>query len=94
MRCIIKGKIILCVYRQPSVSDLTLIDSLTQFRSDNFSLPIIIVGDFNVHECDWLNSPFNSSAGTALHGFCELFGLSQLIDKATRWNAILDLAIS
>ena len=89
-----QGTMILCVYRQPSVSDLTLNDSLTQFQSDNCSLPVIIVGDFNIHEHDWLSSPFTSSDGTALCGFCELFGLSQLIDRATRRDAILDLAIS
>ena len=85
---------ILCVYRQPSAIDTTLINSLTRFRLANSHYSIIIVGNFNVHERDWLGSPFTSSAGSALHGFCELFGLSQLVDKGTRKDAILDLVIS
>ena len=87
-------KIILCVYQQPSATDTTLIDSLTRFRLANSRHSIIIVSDFNVHECDRLSSPFMSLAGTALRKFCELFGLSQLVDKGTRKDAVLDLAIS
>ena len=47
-----------------------------------------------VHERDCLSSPFTSSAGGALLGFYELFGLSQLINKATHKDAKLDLEIS
>ena len=35
-----------------------------------------------------------SPAGTALHNFCELFGLSQLVDRGIHKEAILDFAIS
>ena len=86
--------IILCVYRRPSANDTTLIDSLTRFRLASGQNSFIIVGDFNVHESDWLGSAFTSPAGTALRNFCELFGLSQLVDRGTRKEAILDLAIS
>jgi len=85
---------ILCVYRQPSATDTTLIDSLNRFCLANSHHSIIIVGDFNVHECDWLGSPFTSPTGSALHEFCELFGLSQSVDRGTHKEAILDLAIS
>ena len=81
-----QGAMIICVYRQPSMSDPTLIDSLTQLRSDHSQHPVVIVGDFNVHESDWLGSPFFSSAGTAVRVFCEMFGLQQLVDRATRKN--------
>ena len=86
--------IILCIYRQPSPTDITLIDSLTRFRIANRHCSIIVVGDFNVHDRDWLGSPFTSPAGAALCGFCEMFGLSQLVEQGTRRDAILDLAIS
>ena len=92
VRC--QRTMILCVYRQPSANDTTLIDSLTRFRLANGQNSVIIVGDFNVHESDWLGSAFTSPAGTALRNFCELFGLSQLVDRGTRKEAILDLAIS
>ena len=70
-----QGTTTLCACRQPIVSDLTSVDSLAQFRLDNYNLPIIIVSDLNVHERDWLNSPFISLAGATLRRFCELFGL-------------------
>ena len=69
-----QGTIILCIYRQPGASDVTLIDSLTRLRAANSCHPIIIVG--NVHEREWLGSPFTSAAGAALREFCELHGLS------------------
>jgi len=45
-----QGTVIVCLYRQPSRSDLTLIDSLTEFRSAHSHHPSIVVGDFNVQE--------------------------------------------
>ena len=64
-------------------SDATLIDSLTQFCSDHTQHPVAIVGDFNVHEHEWLVSLFTSSIGTVVCGFCETFGLQQLVDRGT-----------
>ena len=71
-------------------NDMTLVDSLTRFHLANGQHFVIIVGDFNAHEGDWLGSSFTSPAGTALHNFCELFGLSQLVDKANCRDAISD----
>ena len=56
--------IILCVYRQPGATDTTLTDSLTRFCLANSHHSIIIVNDFNVHERDWLSSPFTPPAGS------------------------------
>ena len=89
-----QGTIILCIYRQPGASDVILIDSLTRFRAVNSRHPIIIVGDFNVHEREWLGSSHTSAAGVALREFSELCGLSQLVDRSTRGDAMLDLALS
>jgi len=66
-----QGTMIICVNRQPSVSDPTLIDSLTQLHSDHSQYPVVIVGDFNVHESEWLGSPFTSSAGSAVMDFVK-----------------------
>jgi len=89
-----QGTVIVCLYRQPSSSDLTLIDSLTEFCSSHSHHPLIVVGDFNVQEQEWLGSPYTSSAGSAFRGFCEAFGLRQLIDQGTRQGAVLDLIIT
>ena len=42
--------IIVCVYRQPGASDLTLIYLLTQLCLDHCQDAVVIVGDFNVHK--------------------------------------------
>lgn len=89
-----QGILILCIYQQSGVSEATLVDSFTRFRVANSHLPIIIVGDFNVYEHEWLGSSFNYAVGIALCGFCKLYGLSQLVDQGTCDNAILDLVIS
>ena len=64
VRC--QRTMILCVYRQTSANDTILIDSLTRFRLVNGQNSVIIVGDFNVYESNWLGSTFTSPAGTAL----------------------------
>ena len=74
--------------------DLALIHSLTQLRLDHSQNPVVIVGDFNVHEREWLGSPTTSSAGTAVRGPCETFGQQQLVDRGTCKSAILDLVIT
>lgn len=47
---------IVCCYRQPSPSDLTLFCQLDKLLDSNTSLSPVICGDFNVHEVSWLNS--------------------------------------
>ena len=84
---------ILCIYHQPSNSDITIIDSLTGFRAA-YQLPMIIMGDFNVHHQDWLSSTHTSTAGRSLLEFCEYSGLSQLVTEPTRGDVILDLVIT
>ena len=64
-----QGTVIVCLYCQLTRSDLTLIDSLTEFRSSHSHHPLIVVGNFNVQEQEWLGSPYTSSAGSALRGF-------------------------
>ena len=61
----------LCILPTP----IGLIHSLTQLHSSHSQHPIIIVGDLNVREREFLGSPYTSSAGTVVHKFCETFGL-------------------
>ena len=77
-----KSVVILCVYRQPGDSDITVIDSLTRFRTA-YQHPMIVMGDFNVHHQDWLCSNHTSTAGRSLLEFCEYHGLSQLVAEPT-----------
>ena len=90
-----QGTIILCIYRQPEASDVTLIDLLTRFRAANSHHPIIIIaGDFNVHGREWLGSSYTSANGAALREFCKLCGLSQLVHRDAHMDVILDSALS
>ena len=59
---------ILCIYCQSSDSDITIIDSLSGFRAV-YQLPMIIMGDFNVHHQDWLSSTHTLTAGRSLLEF-------------------------
>ena len=89
----LQGTAILCVYRQPGDTDLTVTDSLNCFISDH-NLPIILLGDFNVHHQEWLASSRISAASRSLREFCELNGLAQLVNTPTRSSSILDLIIT
>ena len=86
--------LIVCCYRQPSTSDVTLFGQLDMLLDSNTSLSPVICGDFNVHEASWLHSSHTSTAGTAALDFCESRGLHQLVSFSTRQGAILDLILS
>ena len=77
-----QGTAILCVYRQPGDTDLTIIESLNHFITTH-NLSMILLGDFNVHHQEWLASPRTSTAGRSLREFCELNGLAQLVNTPT-----------
>ena len=48
--------LIVCCYRQPSQSDISLILSLDTLLDNHQDLTPFICGDFNVHEQSWLSS--------------------------------------
>ena len=55
---------ILCIYRQLSDSNITIIDSLLDFRTA-YQLLVIIMGDFNVHHLHtpmWLVTPLSRTS--------------------------------
>jgi len=55
---------------------------------------MILLGDFNVHHQEWLDSSRTSTVGRSLQEFCELNGLVQLVHSPTRGSSILDLIIT
>ena len=48
----------------------------------------------NVHNQDWICSTFTDKAGIKAQEFCEIFGMSQLVNFPTRGENTLDLVIS
>ncbi|EGT38156.1 hypothetical protein CAEBREN_24117 [Caenorhabditis brenneri] len=85
------------VYRAPSCNPektKKLFKTIvTHINSDS---QIVIVGDFNLKEIDWQQSP--PVASTSLAGqvisFCESNDLNQFVQQPTRGNNILDLVFS
>ena len=87
---------LVCVYTQPSATDTTLIKQLELLYEDitkDKKQQALMVGDFNAHEENWLNSAKTDAAGKATRQFCESRGLLQLVSKPTRGEATLDLVV-
>lgn len=55
---------------------------------------IIVAGDFNVHNTDWLGSTRTTPAGETAEDMCYIHGLQQHVTAPTRGNNILDLVMS
>lgn len=78
------------VYRSPnSVSDDRFFASLSYSTESLMSsipgVEIIIMGDFNVHNSNWLScSRYSDPAGLELENFCTLNNLDQLVKGPTR----------
>ena len=93
------AKVVLCsLYRPGSCSeqDTTVIDQLdtclSQLNIQNDYL--ILAGDFNVHNSEWLGSSKTTRAGESLEDLCDSHGLTQHVQAPTRGNNPLDLIIS
>ena len=93
-----KSIAVCCVYRPGSCSDtdIQLMDyldrSIDSARQSNSH--ILITGDFNVHNKDWLGSSRTTKAGEACEDFCYINGLEQHVHEPTRGSNILDLIMS
>ncbi|XP_050677490.1 uncharacterized protein LOC126974115 [Leptidea sinapis] len=48
------------------------------------SAEIVVLGDFNGHNAEWLGSRTTDYAGRSLHNFALAYGLSQLLESPTR----------
>ena len=55
---------------------------------------IVIAGDFNVHNRDWLGSGKTTRAGEVAEELCCVHGLEQHVKQPTRGANILDLVMS
>ena len=55
---------------------------------------IILAGDFNIHNRQWLNSTRTTVAGEYAEDMCILHGLEQHVTMPTRGNNTLDLIMS
>ena len=82
-------------YSSKSTLAKQLVGVLHRLRKDMPNDKFVIVGDFNVHNKDWIISESDTDeAGEMLEEFTQLNGMYQLIDFATRGNNALDLIIS
>ena len=55
---------------------------------------VILAGDFNVHNQDWLQSSRTTRAGEYAEDMCHMYGLEQLVHEPTRGRNTLDLVMS
>ena len=86
------------VYRSGSSadSDITVLEQIDR-SLDSFSSTgsqILLAGDFNVHNAEWLGSSKTTRAGERLEEICAEHGLVQHVDEPTRGLNTLDLIIS
>ena len=78
-----------CIYRSPNCSpDNSIFDSITTTLSDldiNAASEITILGDFNVHNVEWLtHSARTDDSGLECELFADSFDLTQLVNQPTR----------
>ena len=72
-----------------------LIDMLQKYKEDHPDVPVVFIGDMNVHNAEWLqHSSGTDIAGTRAQEFAEMLGLEQLVQFPTRGENTLDLVLS
>jgi hypothetical protein len=72
-----------------------LLDNCKQFKMDDPYRNVSYIGDFNVHNSDWICSTGDKDAGgIQAEEMCEMFGLNQLIGLSTCGENTLDLAMT
>ena len=82
-------------YTSNSTTACVLIARCVQYLLDHPLHQVVLLGDFNAHNADWLS--FSSStdrAGTDVQEMCETYGFNQLVDFPTRGVNTLDLVIT
>jgi hypothetical protein len=83
IRCM--GTTLPLCYTQKSSKATTLLRACKQYKLDHPFDDIAFIGDFNVHNPDWICSTCDADAGGIMaQEMCELMGLRQLIDFPTR----------
>ena len=82
-------------YTPNSNAALVLLQAIQQYKEDHPTARMVFIGDMNAHNSDWIiSSSITDKAGLLAQEFCELFGLSQLVDFTTREGNTLDLVMS
>lgn len=86
-------KFICCIYRSPSDSNFVqLFDSISEkidhLISEHPSSEVIILGDFNVHNKEWLGSSKTDPQGRAAADFATSNALTNLVQQPTYFPRI------
>ena len=81
-------------YTNKSSEAIKLLLAVQLYMLDNPGRKVVLLGDFNVHNMDWITSTSTDAAGREAEGTCEMFGLSQLVHFPTRGGNTLDLVMS
>ena len=86
------------IYRPGSASeyDITLLNCLDNAidRVRGLGSHLLLAGDFNVHNADWLSSTKTTHAGEVMEEICAGHHLTQHVNTLTRGQNALDLVIS
>ena len=89
-------KVVICAVYRSGSTDVKLFEYVESVmdtvRSEGSR--IILAGDFNVHNRQWLNSTRTTVAGEYAEDMCILHGLEQHVTMPTRRNNTLDLIMS
>ena len=89
------GTNIIDCYTPDSARSPQLFDAMLQYHLEHPERPKIFVGDFNIHNPDWVCSTSKTDkAGQVAQEFCEMFGFNQLVDFPTREGNTLDLIMT
>ena len=79
-------------YTPDSARSPRLFDAMLRYHLEHPDRPKIFVGDFNIHNPDWVCSTSKTDkAGLVAQEFCEMYGFNQLVDFPTREGNTLDL---
>ena len=93
-----KKMVIGALYRPGSASgyDVSLLQHLDSCldATRSYGSSILLAGDFNVHNENWLGSSKTTRAGEYLEELCAAHGLHQHVETATRGANPLDLILS
>ena len=81
-------------FTNKSSSAHVLVEAIVQYMLDNPNEKVMIYGDFNVHNQEWIHSNTTDSGGILTQEFVELFGLKQIVNFPTRGSNTLDLICS
>ena len=101
--CSTQNSLIICAYRPPDASCNEFFEMLSYINNqieENEQFEITILGDFNFPNISWVDRSISpstvvkTSSAESFLQFLDSHFLSQIVDKPTRENNILDLIIT